>query len=255
MNQTLAVNGENIPDHREDENRGDQELDGEQPIFPQDLFQSAREIVSISEKIDLTVSTTPMEPGGFMPGIPKERTGGGGGNGGGDDDGDDNGEEQLPIFDAIVRVVPDPVPSPGIEVQVIGITNASSSTYAIFELFGPDCPFETKIPCARESDLSQLSPPDFSGAAEIPSLCSNSCEQYSVVFPGEHLGVRGEYLAKATFFDSNDNIVAIKDMNFRVHSFFVIPESQFGAIALILASFGTLIIVYYLKLRPPYRIN
>jgi hypothetical protein len=250
--QPPLVNGEGITDDTIDDTGDNEQEPGdsqEKPIIPQELSQPSQDSVSIIDKIEFTVSSSPVTPRGFVPGIPIERGGGGGnGNAGGDED-EDTQEEPLPTFDAIVRVEPDPVPSPGMDIQAFGITNASSATHAIFELFGPECPQAAGISCAIELDSSQLAPPSFTS---VPSngLCSSDlCEEYSVVFPGEHLDIIGEYHLKVSFFDTNDNVVAIKGMNFRVHSFFVVPESQFGAIALIVSSLGTLVFVYFVKIR------
>jgi hypothetical protein len=220
--------------------------DGEVPVVPQTLILPTLDSFSMSDRIDLVVSTLPAAPGGFVPGIPVER-GGGGANGNGDDD-DDN-IEPRPIFDAIVFVKPDPVPSPGIDIHAFGITNATSATYAIFELFGPECPHAIGVACSSQSSVSPLTPPSFTLPPSDGLCSSSSCEEYSVIFSGEHLGVKGEHHVKASFFDSDDNVVAIKGMNFRVHSFFVVPESQIGAIALILSSLGTVVLIYYVKAR------
>jgi hypothetical protein len=214
------------------------------PISPQESSVSGQEMVNIFDDIATQVTrSTTVIPGGFRSGFPSS------GPVNGDDDEDGGQEEPLVIFDAIVRVMPDPVPSPGIDIQAFGITNASSSSRATFELFGPECPLSQGIPCAVESDLTELSPPSFNGSIAA-SLCgSDPCEEYSVLFLGEHLNVKGEYHIKATFFDSADKIVVMRDVNFRVHSFFVIPESQLGMIGLMLSSFATLVFIYYMKLR------
>ena len=123
----------------------------------------------------------------------------------------------APVLDAIVRVQPDPVPAPGTDVEVFGITNASSASRSTFELFGPDCPED---PCAALSDIEEISPPTHNGS--IPDgLCNNaSCKEYSVMFAGEFFPNRGDYRIKATFFDSDDNVIAMKVQNFSVLSFF-----------------------------------
>ena len=87
----------------------------------------------------------------------------------------------APVLDAIVRVQPDPVPAPGTDVEVFGITNASSASRSTFELFGPDCQVD---PCIVASDITEISPPTYNGS--IPDgLCNNgSCKEYSVIFAG-----------------------------------------------------------------------
>src|SRR5438132_3245098 len=123
----------------------------------------------------------------------------------------------APVLGAIVRVQPDPVPAPGTDVEVFGITNASSASHSTFELFGPDCPVD---PCSVVSDIKEISPPTYDGS--IPDgLCNNaSCKEYSVMFAGEFFPNRGDYRIKATFFDSDDNVIAMKVQNFSVLSFF-----------------------------------
>ena len=123
----------------------------------------------------------------------------------------------APVLDAIVRVRPDPVPAPGTDVKVFSITNASSASHSTFELFGPDCPVE---PCTVMSDIQEISPPTYNGS--IPDgLCNNgSCKEYSVIFAGEFFPNRGDYRIKGTFFDSDDNVIAMDVQNFSVLSFF-----------------------------------
>lgn len=231
------------------DNTGD-ELDSGKPeddsIIPPEFLHFNQEEIALSEDINVTFIPSPV-PGEFRPGTP---VGGGGGGGNGNED-DDDSEQPSEVLDAIVRVVPNPVPSPGLDVQVFAITNASSATRATFELFGPDCPITAGDSCAEGSDSSELSPPNFNdGSVEIHALCAdNSCEEYSTIFSGEHLDVRGEYSIKAIFLDDDNNVVAIEGMNFRVQSFLVVPESQIGAIALIISSLGTLVVVYYAKIR------
>ena len=214
-------------------------------IIPQELLHFTQEKIALSEGIEVTFTSSPA-PGGFRPGIP---VGGGGGGGNGNEDDDDT--ESSEVLDAIVRVAPNPVPSPGLDVQAFAITNASSATHAIFELFGPDCPITGEDSCAEGSDSTELLPPNFNdGSIEIHALCAyNSCEEYSMIFSGEHLDAKGEYGIKAIFLDDDDNVVAIEGMNFRVQSFLVVPESQIGAIAVIISSLGTLVVVYFAKIR------
>jgi hypothetical protein len=248
LSYSPPANGDGTGTPVSDNTDGD-EPDGGEPndegMIPQEFLHSANEEIALSVDIDVTF-TPSAAPGGFRPGIP---VGGGGGGGNGNDD--DDAEEPSAVLDAIVRVTPNPVPSPGLDVQAFAITNASSATHATFELFGPDCPISEGDSCAEVSDSSELSPPSFNdGSFEIHALCTgNSCEEYNIIFSGEHLDVLGEYRIRATFLDDDNNIVAIEGMNFRVQSFFVVPESQIGAIALIISSLGTLAVVYYAKTR------
>jgi len=124
----------------------------------------------------------------------------------------------APVLDAIVRVQPDPVPAPGTDVEVFGITNASSASRSTFELFGPDCQVD---PCIVASDITEISPPTYNGS--IPDgLCNNgSCKEYSVIFAGEFFPNMGDYRIKATFFDSDDKVIATGVQNFSVLSFFL----------------------------------
>ena len=238
--QPPAANGDDHSDEGIDETPGDNENPDEEPDMgniPAEIAHFTRDSVSISDTLDYMLIASQGSTGGFRPGIPVAGGGHGGGGGGGGN---------VTVFDAIVRVVPNPVPSPGLDVQAFAITNASSATNAIFELFGPECLPSGGISCTAESDLSELSPPSFNGT--LPQFCNgNLCEEYSVIIPGEHLDVKGEYQVKVTFFDSNHDTVAIKDMNFRVQSFFVVPESQLGVIALLLSSFGIVLFMYYWK--------
>jgi hypothetical protein len=243
---SLPANGDGT-DHPDNNNTDGDDSDGgehEEAIVTQGFLYFASEEIALSVDIDVTFTPSSAH-GGFRPGIP---VGGGGGNGNQDDD---DAEEHSGVLDAIVRVTPNPVPSPGLDVQAFAITNASSATHATFELFGPDCPISEGDSCAEVSDSSELSPPSFNdGSFEIHALCTgNSCEEYNIIFSGEHLDVLGEYRIRATFLDDDNNIVAIEGMNFRVQSFFVVPESQIGAIALIISSLGTLAVVYYAKTR------
>jgi hypothetical protein len=234
------LDGDGSPEEPPSNNGGQQEPGNGPDTVPLDLSQHSQDSILISDSIDSAVSRS-SQLGGIRFGVP---SGGGGGNGP-----DDNGNgEPMPIFDALVRVVPDPVPSIGLDVEAFGITNASSTAHATFSLFGPDCPLESGVACAVESDFSKLSPPGL-GSISHTELCKTLCEEYSVLFSGEHLDVAGEHQIHVTFFDSTDNVIVIKDMNFRVHSFFVIPESQLGAIALILSSLGTLVAMYFVKVR------
>jgi hypothetical protein len=205
--------------------------------------------ISISDKINFALLANPINSrGGFVPGIPIERGGGSGSDDSNDDNVDNEEEPPAPNFDALVRVLPDPVPSIGIDVEAFGITNASSASSAIFELFGPNCLLELSNSCAVvASDSAELIPPTFS---PLPNdLCETTCEQYTVLFSGEEFKLVGEYQLRVTFLDSDKQVIMTQGSNFRVHSFFVVPESQFGAIALVLSSLATLVIVYISKLR------
>ena len=65
------------------------------------------------------------------------------------------------------------------------------------------------------------------------------CQEYLVTFSGI-VDEKGDWLARATFLDSDGVPIADEEKRIRVGSFFVIPESPIGAIGMVVASMTAL---------------
>jgi hypothetical protein len=249
-NQTSPVEpvGENMED---DENLTDNEGDDvEQPQRTEETEISVTDKVEVRE-VDNTLdddtttpaSNPPVRPETFVPGKPIER---GRGGGGGDNDRGGNGDKFAQGVEVRLHVIPNQVPSPGRDVSMYGIARPSSAVSSTtFELYGADCPLQSGIPCAVETDLSEMSPPTLILTVEELEFCDNNCEEYAVKFEGEHFTTAGEYQIRAKFYDPDGDLIALEEAAVLV-SFMVIPESPLGILVLMgssLAAFGGFIVV------------
>jgi len=136
----------------------------------------------------------------------------------------------------------------GVDTDCIGGIESSAAVKMICYLIPPGV--------SNNDNTNAISQLDTTSTIPCPSGVGFSGDHtcFSVTFPGSLFtqggqGEVGEYHFHAEFYDAQNNLIADGKQTFQNHSFFVIPESGLGAIALVGSSLGGLGGFYFLRGR------
>lgn len=143
-----------------------------------------------------------------------------------------------PSGNTFARADPEPAII-GQSVDCVGLTDIASVASIDCELFAPGVSPQIGTPFASGSD-SFFTPPTFN---PLPGGCgrAGTCKEFRVTFSGSNApDTAGDWRFKITFKDRSGNPIDVQGKDVRIHSFFVVPESMFGTIALLASSLAAL---------------
>jgi hypothetical protein len=116
----------------------------------------------------------------------------------------------------------------------VGLTDIAEVASIDCAFFDDDsCPVGPNVPCATGSDNTSTAPPTFS---PVPGACAVGCKEFRVQFQGTEdptPTIGEEWHFRITFLNSDGQPISEQGKDVRTHSFFVLPESAIGTIAMV----------------------
>lgn len=146
-----------------------------------------------------------------------------------------------PAGNSWARADPEPYMIGSGPLDCVGLTDIPE-VESIFCVLYDDtsCPKGPGIPCATGSDSTFTNPAVFS---PVPGACGDSgiCKEFRVPFIGNEASQTPgeEWHFTITFLNAAGEEIDVRGKSMRNHSFFVLPESAIGAIAMVGLSLAT----------------